>query len=221
MLASPTHAGPCPCCARKRPSTKSSKPMYSRVRRHHCASLLSWRADVFDGVMLCSCCVSTVQRHAAAAEQSCHASRCCFCCSGLMVLDQYYCAVTCESSVRFDLLWTSSCRRVWFALPNEGQSSIGPRSSFAAPVGQWHGRESRACRRSVGYVIQRRASLGSVPPLTCRRDPEFHPHPVSPTRQVGRAGGGEAVRIGLFRRAYCSRAANPHSVHYSPRHCTL
>ena len=152
--------------------------MYSRVRWHDRASLLSWRAGVFDGVMLCSCCVSTVQRHAAAAEQSCHDSRCCFCCSGLMVLDQYYCAVTCESSVRFDLLWTSSCRRVWFALPNEGQSSIRTRSSFAAPVGQWHGRESRACRRSVGYVIRKRSSLRELPSLTCRGDPENGPTPV-------------------------------------------
>ena len=45
-----------------------------------------------------------------------------------MVLDQYYCAVTCESSVRFDLLWTSSCRRVWFAFPHGGTSSIRTRS---------------------------------------------------------------------------------------------
>ena len=155
--------------------------MYSRVRRHHCASLLSWRAGVFDGVMLCSCCVSTVQRHAAAAEQSCHASRYCFCCSGLMVLSHCYCAMTCESSVRFDLLWTSSCRRVWFALPNGGHSSIGTRSSFAPPVGQWRDHESRACHRSVGYVIRKRSGLRARPPLTCMGYPEFHPHPVPST----------------------------------------
>ena len=142
--------------------------MYSRVRWHDRASLLSWRAGVFDGVMLCSCCVSTVQRHAAAAEQRCHASRCCFCCSGLMVLDQHYCAVTCESSVRFDLLWTSSCRRVWFALPHGCMSSIRTRSSFTAPVARPHRRGSRGCGRSVGYVIRKRSSLGSVPRLTCR-----------------------------------------------------
>ena len=128
--------------------------------------------------MLCSCCVSTVQRHAAAAEQSCHASRYCFYCSGLMVLNQYYCAVACESSVRFDLLWTSSCRRVWFALPNECQSSIRTRSSFPAPVVRPHRHESRGCGRSVGCVVQRRACLGAMHPLTCRRYPEFHPHPV-------------------------------------------
>ena len=153
--------------------------MYSRVRRHHCTSLLSWRAGVFDGVMLCSCCVSTVQRHAAAAEQSCHASRCCFCCSGLMLLGRYCCAVTCESSVRFDLLWTSSCRRVWFALPNECMSCIRTRSSFAAPVVRPHRHGSRGCGRSVGYVIRKRSSLGELPPLTCRGDPDFHPHPVA------------------------------------------
>ena len=144
--------------------------MYSRVRWHDRTSLLSWRAGVFDGVM--------VQRHAAAAEQSCHASRCCFCCSGLMVLDQYYGAVTCESSVRFDLLWTSSCRRVWFALPNECQSSIRTRSSLTAPVEQGHGLESRACPRSVGNVIRKRSSLRSLHSLTRKGDPENGPTPV-------------------------------------------
>ena len=167
-----------PRCARKRPSTKSTKPMHCRVRRHDRASLLSWRAGVFDGVMLCSCCVSTVQRHAAAAEQSCHASRCCFCCSGQMVFNQYYCAVTCESSVCFDLIWTSSCRRVWFALPNEGQRSIRTRSRFAAPVGRPHRHGSQGCGRSVGYVIRKRSSLRELHSLTCRGDPEFGPHPV-------------------------------------------
>ena len=152
--------------------------MYSRGRWHDRTSLLSWRAGVFDGVMLCSCCVSTVQRHAAAAVQSCHASRCCFCCSGLMVLDQHYCAVTCESSVRFDLLWTSSCRRVWFALPNECMSCIRTRSSFAAPVVRPHRRGSRGCGRSVGYVIRMRYSLRAMHPLACRGYPEFGPHPV-------------------------------------------
>ena len=147
--------------------------MYSRVSWHDRASLLSWRAGVFDGVMLCSCCVSTVQRHAAAAEQSCHASRCCFCCSGLMVLDQYYCAMTCESSVCFDLVWTSSCRRVWFAFPNEGKSSIRTRSSLTAPVERGHGTESRACLRPVGDVIRKRSSLRELHSLTCRGDPEF------------------------------------------------
>ena len=158
------------------------------MRRHHCASLLSWRAGVFDGVMLCSCCVFTLQRHTAAVEQSCHASRCCFCCSGLMVLNQYYCAMTCESSVRFDLLWTSSCRRVWFALPNESQSSIRTRSSFAPPVGRVHSHESRACTRPVGDVIQKRSSLRELHSLTYRGDPQNGPTPVLALRNRPREG---------------------------------
>ena len=50
-----------------------------------------------------------------------------------MVLNQYYCAVTCESSVRFDLLLTSSCRRVWIALPHGSASErvrVFPRQLF-------------------------------------------------------------------------------------------